>query len=178
MFCRSREFHNYFTCIVVKSLSLKPSTFLVRYSFLSNFDNRITKNHNILVSDLSAKLKTSPLFPFWQRNHKALTTSSTCTVFICRSLVHNSYWNKKKSRLVITEEINGKIAKNSVVECIFEYMALHFGCRCNKNSLLQCYFLMFFTSTNIITSTKTYTFRWTHNSTSRKLFIKENTNQN
>ena len=31
--------------------------------------------------------------------------------------------------------------KSSVEECIFEYMALHFECRFNKNSLLQCYFL-------------------------------------
>ena len=31
--------------------------------------------------------------------------------------------------------------KNRVVECIFDYMALHIECRFNKISLLQCYFL-------------------------------------
>ena len=33
----------------------------------------------------------------------------------------------------------GKIAEEAnVEECIFVYMALHFQCRFNKNSLLQC----------------------------------------
>ena len=32
--------------------------------------------------------------------------------------------------------------KSSVEECIFEYMTLHIECRFNKNSLLQCYFLV------------------------------------
>ena len=31
--------------------------------------------------------------------------------------------------------------KSNMVECIFVYMALHFQCRFNKNSLLQRYFL-------------------------------------
>ena len=36
----------------------------------------------------------------------------------------------------------GKIAeKSNVEECIFVYMALHFQCRFNKNTLLQCSFL-------------------------------------
>ena len=35
----------------------------------------------------------------------------------------------------------GKIAENSMVECIFDYIGLHIDCRFNKNSLLRCYFL-------------------------------------
>ena len=36
--------------------------------------------------------------------------------------------------------------KSGVMECIFAYMSLDFECKCNKNPLLQCYLLAFFSS--------------------------------
>ena len=40
-------------------------------------------------------------------------------------------------------KIIANIAKDSVEKRIFDYIALHIGCRFNKNSLFQRYFLVF-----------------------------------
>ena len=50
---------------------------------------------------------------------------------------YRCFWN----RFWISQP--AKLQKNSVEECIFDYMALHVECRFNKNSLLRCYFSNF-----------------------------------
>ena len=58
--------------------------------------------------------------------------------------------HKKTSLCETTSASNWKVIypakfrKNSVGECIFDYMALHIKCRFNKNSLPRCYFLSIF----------------------------------
>ena len=44
----------------------------------------------------------------------------------------------------------------SVEECIFDYIALHFECRFNKNSLLQSDFLAFFDDWDVFLTLEIY----------------------
>ena len=55
----------------------------------------------LLVVPSSTILYISPVCPWWQRCHTARQTSSTCTVFIFRSFVHNIYIIKKKNLMIV-----------------------------------------------------------------------------
>ena len=57
--------------------------------------------------------------------------------FIASHFVHNEM--RMKNIYSLPKRQNGR--KSSVEECIFDYMASHFECQFNKNSLLQYGFL-------------------------------------